>query len=89
MHRLNRRQLTGARRRVDVLWHAIDRIELTEEVARRAGDLAEKFSLRAYDAVHLASVEQVADIDTVLASADEDLLVAAGAVGLATLRPAP
>jgi hypothetical protein len=86
-NRLGRHQLAAARRRVEGLWAAVDRVELTEVLGRRAGDLSERFSLRAYDAVHLASVEQVGDPDTVLASADDSLLAAARALGFATLRP--
>lgn len=86
MGRLRQRELAPARRRIEALWAAIDRIELTEAIARRAGDLAERYRLRAYDAVHLASVEQVADTDAVLVSADDELVEAARTMGLTTIR---
>jgi hypothetical protein len=38
--------------------------------------------------VHLASLESLGVLDTVLVSADEELLEAASAIGFATLRPA-
>lgn len=87
MGRLDVVQVSRARRRTEALWGAIDRIDVTAALARRAGELAERHGLRAYDAVHLASLEQVADSETVLVSTDEDLVEAARASGFATLRP--
>jgi hypothetical protein len=84
MGRLPRASLARARRRFEALWDAIDWIELTIDLAGRAGDLAEHHGLRAYDAVHLASLEHVSDRDTALVSADEQLLVAARSMGLTT-----
>ncbi|MHB8695252.1 MAG: type II toxin-antitoxin system VapC family toxin [Solirubrobacteraceae bacterium] len=86
MGRLGPRQVRLARRRIEALWAAIDRIELTAPLAYRAGDLAEVYGLRAYDAVHLASAMSVADTDVVLVAADADLLAAASSVGLTTIR---
>ena len=88
LERLTPRQVGMARQRVDALWAAVDRVELTETLAHRAGELAERHHLRAYDAVHLASLEEVGDAETVLVSADEELLEAAASIGFATLRPA-
>lgn len=87
LERLTPRQHGIARHRVDALWAAVDRIELTEKLARRAGELAEQYRLRAYDAVHLASLEAVGDAETVLVSAGEELLEAAASIGFATLLP--
>jgi uncharacterized protein len=87
MGRLRPRQLHASRRRISALWAAIDRIEPTEPVTRRAGDLAERHRLRAYDAVHLASLEHAADPGTVLVSADVELLQAARSLGFTTIRP--
>ena len=84
MGRLQQRDLLRARRRVETLWAAVDRVPVTEELARRAGDLAEAHALRAYDALHLASAVAVADDETVLVAADGELLASAQAVGLAT-----
>ena len=88
LERLTPRQVGMARQRVDELWAAVDRVELTETLAHRAGELAERHHLRAYDAVHLASLEKAGDAETVLVSADDDLLEAAASIGFATLRPA-
>lgn len=87
MGRLGPRQFGIARRRIEALWAAIDRVELTEELARRAGDLAEQHGLRAYDAVHLASLEDVGDPETVLVSGDQELLEAARSLGFTTIHP--
>ena len=59
-------------------------LDVTEELTRIAGGLAERHGLRAYDAVHLASVTTVADDETVLVAADGALVDAARAHGLAT-----
>ncbi len=70
------------------LWLEVDAIELTEALAMRAGELAEIFALRGYDAVHLASAEAIADSDTTLVTADEDLASAAASLGLVAVVPA-
>lgn len=87
LDRLTAQQLGIAHRRVDMLWAAVDHVAITETLARRAGELAERHDLRAYDAVHLAALEDVGDLETVFVSADEELLDAAGSIGFATLRP--
>jgi predicted nucleic acid-binding protein len=87
-HRLDARALRAARSQLDRLWSEIDRIELTERLAREAGRLAELHALRAYDAVHLASLQSVEDRETVLVSADRALLDAARSQGFATVAPA-
>jgi predicted nucleic acid-binding protein len=87
MGRIRQPTLARARRRVEELWAAVDRIELTIAVAHRAGELAERHGLGAYDAVHLASLEHVGDPATMLASADDELLEAASSLGF-TVAPA-
>ncbi len=87
MSRLGARQVGIARRRIEALWAAVDRVELTTALARRAGELADQHRLRAYDAVHLASLECVADPETVLVSADEELLGAARSMAFMTMSP--
>lgn len=61
----------------------LDRIDIDETLVRRAGELAQGHGLRGYDAVHLAGVERVADDDTVLVSADQELCRAASNLGIA------
>lgn len=84
MGRLDRPRLGRAKQRAEALWEAIDRVEPTIALLRRAGQLAEDHGLRAYDAVHLASVEAIADDETVLVAADGELLAAAHARGITT-----
>jgi predicted nucleic acid-binding protein len=74
----------AARTLVDRLWSDVDRLGLTDDLAHRAGDVAEAHGLRGGDAVHLASVLEVADPGTVLVAADGALLEAARASGVAT-----
>ncbi len=50
---------------------------------RRAGELAQAYSLRGYDAVHLAAASAVADSDVVLVTGDADLANAANSIGIA------
>jgi hypothetical protein len=71
---------------VEQLWRDLDPLDLTEGLSRRAGQLSELHRLRAYHAVHLASVASVADRETVLVAADGDLVAAARTLGIATAR---
>jgi predicted nucleic acid-binding protein len=86
MGRLSEGELVGARRRVDSLWRDLGRIEVSASLARHAADLAEDLGLRAYDAVHLASLLAVAEPETVLAAADGQLREAAHTLGVAVAR---
>jgi uncharacterized protein len=61
-------------------------IGIDVQLAREAGELAEKFALRGYDAVHLASALSAADAIT-LVSWDEDLRRAAASNGCALAPP--
>jgi uncharacterized protein len=84
--RIRGKNVRELRRRVELLWEDVSPIEATLALARRAGELAEEHVLRAYDAVHLASLDAIADEETVLVAADEDLLHAARARGVSTAR---
>ncbi|MGH2850343.1 MAG: type II toxin-antitoxin system VapC family toxin [Solirubrobacteraceae bacterium] len=55
-------------------------IGIDDQLARRAGALAEQFALRGYDAVHLASALALST-DTTVVSWDQDLRAAAAASG--------
>ena len=46
------REAVGA---LDEDWGALDKMELTEDLVREAGDLAKEHALRGFDAIHLAS----------------------------------
>ena len=84
MERIDDHQLRTMVRDFESLHQQLDIVEVSEDLVRDAGSLAEELGLRGYDAVHLASARQVHDADLVLASSDETLLRAAQALGIAT-----
>jgi uncharacterized protein len=55
----NNTEIEQARQRFAADWPRYLAVELTEELARTAGDHADTFALRAYDAVQLAAVQLV------------------------------
>lgn len=69
-------------REFDMLYEQLDRLDVDDELVRRAGVLAEEQRLRGYDAVHLAAAERVAGPETVLVAGDADLCRAAHALQL-------
>jgi uncharacterized protein len=64
---------------------ALRLVEVTSELEREAGELAEQHALSGFDAVHLASALTIAAMPVVLATWDARLHRAAQASGLATL----
>lgn len=60
-------------------------IGVDQQLAYAAGGLASEFSLRGYDAVHLAAALDLAGNDVALVTWDRDLSQAATAAGLAVL----
>ena len=62
----------------------VDIVELDRLLSQRAGELAELYDLRGYDAVHLASAERVVDPEVVVVAGDADLIRAGRALGLST-----
>jgi predicted nucleic acid-binding protein len=67
----------------------LDIIEVGTEMARAAGELAQRFGLRGYDAVHLAAGLAMNDADVVLVTGDHDMAGAAQAAGIATALTTP
>ena len=63
-------------------WAATRAVEVTEAIASHAGELAARHSLRAADAVHLASLLAVSATDTVFAVWDGQLRAGAAAAGI-------
>jgi predicted nucleic acid-binding protein len=84
MDRLEDDELRTAVRDFESLHEQLDIVEVTAGLVHDAGSLAERFSLRGYDAVHLASARLLQDPDVVLAAGDLSLLKAAQALGIAT-----
>lgn len=88
MGRLTASEQTQCLHDLDGWWPALQRVAITEELVHRAGDLAMRFGLRGYDAVHLSAALQVAHLDTLLFAAwDADLRTAARAAGLTVFPP--
>jgi uncharacterized protein len=86
-HRMDRLDREGLRAAVAVfegLHNQLEVVEVTEEVVRSAGELAEQFGLRGYDAMHLASASTLVDPELVFAASDQNLLDAARALEIAT-----
>jgi predicted nucleic acid-binding protein len=82
--RLSRRQLRDAVRGLDARWRELDLVEIDEQLAFRAGAVAETHGLRGYDAVHLAAADRVRDPSLVVVAGDLALLGAASSEGMAT-----
>jgi len=57
--RLTQAKFVSAKRELEEQWPAYLSLELTGELGRAAGDLAERYRLRGYDGVHLASFAEV------------------------------
>jgi uncharacterized protein len=80
--RLTPRDHATARRDLDRAIAALSIVELSAGLARAAGDVAERFALRALDAVHLASALAMGGRDTIVVTWDRGLARAAAAAGL-------
>ena len=66
----------------------IEVIEVDDGLVRSAADLARRFGLRGYDAVHCAAAVGLDEPDLVAASGDKRLLAAWRELGVATFNPA-
>ncbi|HZP28461.1 MAG TPA: type II toxin-antitoxin system VapC family toxin [Acidimicrobiia bacterium] len=87
--RQDRLDAPGLRAAVDGLERLVgllDMIEITETLARRAGELAVSHSLRGYDAIPVATAELLHDPNLVVAAGDVALLDACEALGIAVAR---
>jgi predicted nucleic acid-binding protein len=60
----------------------IDLVEVTPDLARAAGEIAERHSLRAYDAMHLASSLSLDEVGLVVVTWDAELRRAVPEAGL-------
>jgi uncharacterized protein len=82
MGRITTRQHEAAVAELQTIVTEIDHVEITAELARSAGDLAQTHHLRGYDAVHLAAAIAAFDAELVLVTGDNDLASAARSLGL-------
>lgn len=83
--RLNERLYDEALEGFDRASEELTAIGVDEQLTRIAGTLASEFSLRGYDAVHLATALELAEQDVALVSWDRDLTRAAAEAGLAVV----
>lgn len=84
-HRLGRLTAIALARARDALadvFVQLTVVELSAPLSESAGDVAERFALRAFDAVHLASALTIADAPTSLVTWDDQLANAARMAGL-------
>jgi len=87
--RLDDRGLREAKDDFERLWRGVDVLGVAEDLAARAGTLAEELGLRGSDAVHLSSAETVADPTLVLVAAGRALIGAARRIGLGVAEIGP
>jgi hypothetical protein len=80
--RLTSRATDRARRSLDAVFPRLVVIELDRGVADSAGNAADRFGLRANDAIHLASALALDDPNVVLVTWDRELAGAARHAGL-------
>lgn len=85
MDRLTVRQHRATVAALEDLWSQLDVVEIDDPLVRRAADLARRFGLRGYDAVHCAGAEQLSDPELVAVAGDRRLLDAWHQLGLATV----
>jgi predicted nucleic acid-binding protein len=87
-HRLSDGGLRAGKRALEGRFQEIDLVDVSRDIARSAGNLAEKHGLRRYDAVHLASALVVGARDLVVVTWDRDLARAShvAGFGLAGIR---
>jgi predicted nucleic acid-binding protein len=84
-HRLGRlttRQLRAAVGELDAKYGELDLVEVDDQLAHHAGQLAEVHGLRGYDSVHLAAADRVRDSELVVVAGDGALLAAATTEGM-------
>jgi hypothetical protein len=81
-HDLGDDDLVAAERAWEEFWAATRPVELTPAVEQQAGQLAKSHALRGADAVHLASVLAISDLDLVVAVWDRRLHAGALAAGV-------
>ncbi len=89
MGRITPRRLNTLKQELERDWQRMDVLGVDEHTVRRAGDLAERFDLRGYDSVHLATAEVTmvrlgGEIDFHFLAFDRALEKAAAELGMAS-----
>jgi predicted nucleic acid-binding protein len=80
--RLDQRLYRESQKSFDHTYEELIAIGVDQQLTRAAGDLASEYSLRGYDAVHLATALDLAEHDVALVSWDRHLSRAATVAGL-------
>lgn len=84
--RIDEARTTAIRTAFDeVRWPRLSVVEVTDELARHAGDLAERHAPRGFDAIHLAAALTISGDDLVVVTWDRRLWAAAQSEGLRIL----
>lgn len=82
--KVSARAHVAGRRALEETWRAMVVVDVDDELCRRAGEMVDRYRLRAYDSLHLAAFEAVArhaaPEPTMFSSADAALNRAAAAV---------
>ena len=72
-------------REFEEVYDELEALDVADEIVRHAGWLAERYALRGYDAVHLASALEVLGDSDVLVTWDAELADAARVAGLSVI----
>ena len=80
--RISIAELQLFKRKFDRRWSQMQIVDFDQTIAFAAGDAAEQYGLRGYDAVHLATAISLQDESLVVATWDIDLASACIAAGL-------
>ncbi|MBA3728965.1 MAG: type II toxin-antitoxin system VapC family toxin [Actinobacteria bacterium] len=83
MRRLTPTLHRRAKHQLEQLWDEMRVVELDASVSRTASELAERYGLRGYDAVHLAAVLVIREDAPLLATWDAELATAANLADIA------
>ena len=85
MGRISPTELREAVEGLETLHRQLHQVEITADLAGRAGRLAEELALRAYDAIQLAAAASLDSDDLVVVTGDQRLATAAQTLGLVSI----
>lgn len=85
MGRISPVELREAVEGLETLHRQLHQVEITADLAERAGQLAEELALRAYDAIQLAAAASLDIDDLFVVTGDRQLATAAQTLGLASI----
>lgn len=85
--RISAAELDEVKKGLDRRWTQAQVIDFDRPVAFSAGEIAERFGLRGYDAVHLATATSLQDDSLLIATWDRELASACLDVGLPVTSP--